>query len=72
MITPIGEFLYELASGNDPQLENETGISDCVRVVVARFPYRDSRHSTYIQKMPAVVFKNKNYDGRFISRMLNS
>ncbi|MDD5039567.1 MAG: phosphoribosylamine--glycine ligase [Patescibacteria group bacterium] len=63
MITPIGEFLYLLADGEDPQLKTKRGFQIGVRVVVPPFPYSDKQTFDVYSKDAAAVFKGKNLDG---------
>ncbi len=63
MITPIGEFLYALASGEDPKLKTKKGFHVGVRVVVPPYPYRDKRTFDANSKGAVIVNKGKNYDG---------
>jgi phosphoribosylamine--glycine ligase len=60
MITPIGEFLYGLATGQDIQLKTKKGFQVGARVVVAPFPFRDKKTFEQDSKGTTIVFKNKN------------
>ena len=60
MLTPIGEFLYGLAAGEDIQLKTKKGFQVGARVVVAPFPYRDKKTFEQDSKGTTIVFKNKN------------
>ncbi|MFZ6036575.1 MAG: phosphoribosylamine--glycine ligase [Patescibacteria group bacterium] len=73
MITPIGEFLYALADGQDPKLKIKKGFHVGVRVVVPPYPYRDKRTFDANSKGAVVVFKGKNTDGVHIEdiKMVN-
>ncbi len=63
MITPIGEFLFKLASGEDPELKVKKGFQVGIRVVVPPYPYRDKKTFDVYSKGAVVVFKGKNLDG---------
>ncbi len=63
MITPIGEFLYNLASGNNPNLKVKKGFHIGVRLVVPPYPYRDKKTFDVYSKDAVVVFKGKNLEG---------
>src|SRR5258707_4901622 len=41
MITPIGEFFYQLAGGESVKLKTRKGVQVGVRVVVPPFPFDD-------------------------------
>jgi phosphoribosylamine--glycine ligase len=60
MLTPIGEFLYGLAAGEDIQLKTKKGFQVGARVVVAPFPYRDKKTFEQDSKGTTIVFKGKN------------
>lgn len=63
MITPIGEFFYNLASGQDPELKVKTGFHVGVRIVVPPYPFRDKRTFDSYTKGTTIVFKKKNLEG---------
>ncbi|MDP3964872.1 MAG: phosphoribosylglycinamide synthetase C domain-containing protein [bacterium] len=63
MITPIGEFLADLAYGRDPHLKVKKGFQIGIRVVVPPFPYRDKKTFDSYSKGATVVFKKKNLEG---------
>jgi phosphoribosylamine---glycine ligase len=42
MTTPIGQFFWDLASGNDPKLRVKSGFQIGVRIVVPPFPFDDN------------------------------
>jgi len=63
MTTPISEFLYGLAGGDDIDLKVKSGFHIGVRVVVPPFPYRDKKRFDAYSKGATIVFKGKNTDG---------
>lgn len=63
MITPMGEFLYQLASGYDFQLKVKKGFQVGVLLVVPPFPYRDKKTFDSYSKGATIVFKKKDLDG---------
>lgn len=63
MITPISEFLYAIAGGEDPKMKAKKGFHVGVRVVVPPYPYRDKRTFDANSKGAVIVNKGKNYDG---------
>lgn len=65
MITPIGEFFYDLANGNEPKLKVKSGFQIGVRVAVPPFPFRDMETFNAISKDSVIHFK-KNSDGTHI------
>lgn len=62
MLTPIGQFLYDLAAGNNPKLKVRSGFQIGVRIVVPPFPFDD--HATFdsYSKNAAIVFKKPAKD----------
>ncbi len=64
MITPIGQFLADLAYGRDPQLKVKKGFQVGVRLVVPPYPFRDKKTFDSYSKGATIVFKNpKNMEG---------
>ncbi|MCF7860706.1 phosphoribosylamine--glycine ligase [Candidatus Woesearchaeota archaeon] len=59
MLTPMGEFLYEIASGNNPKLKTKKGFQIGVRVVVPPFPYHDPE-SFRVKSKDSIIFFKKN------------
>ncbi|MFW6134173.1 MAG: phosphoribosylglycinamide synthetase C domain-containing protein [Elusimicrobiota bacterium] len=62
MITPIGEFLYELARGGNPGLKVRSGFQMGVRIVVPPFPFKDPE-TFQVKSKDSVIFFKKNLDG---------
>ena len=62
MITPIGQFFWELASGNDPKLRVKSGFQIGVRIVVPPFPFDDKDTFESFSKNAAIVFKKPPAD----------
>jgi phosphoribosylamine---glycine ligase len=62
MITPIGQFFWELASGNDPKLRVKSGFQIGVRIVVPPFPFDDRETFESFSKNAAIVFKKPPAD----------
>ena len=62
MITPIGEFLYELAKGETPKLKVKTGFHMCIRIVVPPFPFKD-KETFEVKSKDSVVFFKKPTEG---------
>jgi len=73
MITPIGEFLYELAKGNGHKLKVKSGFQVGVRVVVPPFPFTDEETFNTNSKDAVIVFKKPHMEGIHIEdvRLLN-
>jgi len=65
MLTPIGEFLYELSRGNKPQWRVKSGFQIGVRIVVSPFPFND-KETFNIQSKDSVVFLKKPTEGLHI------
>ncbi len=57
MVTPIGEFFYGIASGQDVKLKVKSGFHIGVRLVVPPFPYKDKKNFESMSKDAVVVFK---------------
>jgi phosphoribosylamine--glycine ligase len=58
MITPIGEFLYHLASGNNIDLKCKKGFQVGVRIVVPPYPFKDRMTFDSFSKGAVITFKN--------------
>ncbi len=57
MITPIGEFLYDLAKGNKPNFRIKSGFQIGVRIVVPPFPFKDPETFEVKSKDSVIFFK---------------
>lgn len=57
MLTPIGEFLYELAAGTMTKFRGRTGFQIGVRIVVPPFPFDDRGTFEAISRNAAILFK---------------
>ncbi len=57
MLTPIGEFFYDLASGKDPKLRVRSGFQVGVRLVMPPFPFDDDVTFEAYSRNAAIVFK---------------
>ena len=62
MITPIGQFFWDLASGNDPKLKVRSGFQIGVRIVVPPFPFDDDETFDSFSKNAVIVFKKPPTD----------
>ena len=62
MITPIGQFFWDLASGLDPKLKVRSGFQIGVRIVVPPFPFDDDETFDAFSKNSAIVFKKPPAD----------
>jgi phosphoribosylamine-glycine ligase len=73
MLTPIGEFFYELARGNGHKLRVKSGFQVGVRVVVPPFPFNDTETFETHSKDAVIVFKKPGMEGIHIEdvRMVN-
>ena len=63
MITPTGQFLYDLARGEDPKLKVKKGFQLGVRVVAPPFPFDDKKTFEYETKESVIIFKKPNLEG---------
>jgi len=57
MITPMGDFLWELAQGKKPQLKVKAGFQVGVRIVVPPYPFNDPETFEVKSKDSIVYFK---------------
>lgn len=57
MVTPIGEFFYELASGNKPKLKVKSGFQVGVRLVVPPYPFTDTETFNVKSRDSMIYFK---------------
>jgi len=57
MLTPIGQFLYELAGGTFTKLRVKSGFQVGVRIVVSPFPFDDVGTFQAVSKDAVIVFK---------------
>ncbi len=62
MIIPIGQFLYELAKGNKPQLKVKSGFQIGVRLVVPPFPFTD-KETFDVKSKDSIIFFKKPIEG---------
>ena len=58
MLTPIGDFFYELAKGNNPRLKVKSGFQIGVRIVVPPFPFKDPETFEVKSKDSVIIFSN--------------
>jgi phosphoribosylamine--glycine ligase len=57
MLTPIGEFLHDLAAGSLSKFRVKSGFQIGVRVVVSPFPFDDDATFNSVSKNAAILFK---------------
>ena len=62
MITPIGQFFWDLANGNDPKLKVRSGFQIGVRIVVPPFPFDYDETFDSFSKNAVIVFKKPPVD----------
>jgi phosphoribosylamine--glycine ligase len=62
MTTPIGQFFWDLANGNDPKLRVKSGFQIGVRIVVPPFPFDDHETFESFSRNGAIVFKKPPND----------
>ncbi len=62
MLTPIGDFLCEIAQGNKPKLKVKSGFQIGVRVVVPPFPFTDNE-TFNVKSKDSVIFFKKPVEG---------
>ncbi len=61
--SPTGTFFYDLAHGNDPDLEVHKGFQVCIRVVLPPFPFDDEKTYAENSRNAAVVFETESREG---------
>ena len=61
--SPTGQFLSDLAHGNDPELEVHGGYQVGVRVVLPPFPFDDPTTYDESSRNAAVVFRTESREG---------
>ncbi|HEX4923311.1 MAG TPA: phosphoribosylglycinamide synthetase C domain-containing protein [Bdellovibrionales bacterium] len=57
MLTPIGQFFFDLASGNTIKLKVKSGFQIGVRIVVPPFPFDDMETFNNFSRNATIVFK---------------
>jgi len=60
--SPMGEFLYALAKGEDCTLKTDKGFQVGVVIAAPPFPYRDEK-MLQVYKDISILFKKQNFDG---------
>ena len=63
ILTPMGEFFSNLASGQDPQLRVKSGFQVGVRIIVPPYPFDDKKTFDTYSKDAVIIFKRPNYEG---------
>ena len=63
LMTPIGEFLYELAIGKLTSFKVKSGFHLGTRLVVPPFPYNDKKTFDSFSKNNAIIFKKPSLEG---------
>jgi len=58
ILTPIGEFFYQLASGSNPKLKVKSGFQVGVQIVVPPFPFKDKETFEVKSKDSIIHVKN--------------
>lgn len=63
MLTPIGEFLYDMATGKLKEFKTKKGFQIGVRLVVPPFPFKDKETFKIKSKDSIIHFKKKPSEG---------
>lgn len=63
ILMPIGEFLYQLASGDLKEFKYKKGFQIGVRIVVPPYPFNDPQTFETYSKDSVILFKKPNLDG---------
>jgi phosphoribosylamine-glycine ligase len=57
MVTPIGQFFWDLACGRDPKLKVKSGFQVGVRIVVSPYPFEDDNTFQALSKNAVIAFR---------------
>ena len=57
MLVPMGEFLYQLAKGEKPQLKVRSGFQIGVRIIMPPYPFTDQEAFDTHSKEAVIIFK---------------
>ena len=63
MVTPMGEFLFRLAAGEDFKLKTKKGFQIGVRVVIPPFPFDDKEIFESASRDTVIIFQKPNREG---------
>ncbi len=63
IITPIGEFLYQLARGQVTKFKAKSGFQIGVRIVVPPFPFKDAKETFNVKSKDSIIFFKKPTEG---------
>ena len=63
MESPVGEFLHDLATGDDPDLRVHRGYQVGIRVVLPPFPFDDPATYDESSRNAAIVFETDDREG---------
>lgn len=69
--SPTGQFFYDLAHGNDPDIEVHGGYQIGVRVVLPPFPFNDEKTFAENSRNAAIVFETDSREGIHIEDTKN-
>lgn len=69
--SPTGQFFYDLANGNEPDLDVHNGFQVAIRVVLPPFPFDDEKTYDENSRNAAVVFETDSRDGIHIEDAKN-
>jgi len=57
MVTPIGQFFWDLANGRDPRLKVKSGFQVGIRIVVPPYPFDDEGTFDSLSRNGAILFR---------------
>ncbi len=63
IITPIGEFLYQMASGSTNRIKTKKGFQVGVRIVVPPYPFDDAHTFDTYSRDALIIFKKPSEEG---------
>lgn len=67
ILSPMGEFLYNLASGKDFEFKTKRGFQVGVVIAAPPFPFKDAASFKRYSEDALIIFQKANYDGAHIA-----
>ncbi|MFB6186378.1 MAG: phosphoribosylamine--glycine ligase, partial [Halobacteriaceae archaeon] len=71
LLSSTGQFFYDLAHGNDPDVDVHKGFQVGVRIVLPPFPFDDQQTYDENSRNAAIVFETDNREGIHIEDVKN-
>jgi phosphoribosylamine--glycine ligase len=67
ILSPMGEFLHNLASGKDFEIRTKRGFQVGVVIAAPPFPFKDAASFKRYSEDALIIFQKPNYDGAHIA-----